>query len=76
MTNKRPSQCERVLQYIKDHGYITQLDALVDISVMRLASRISELRKKGYKIARGFVRAKNRYDEPIVYAKYFFEEQE
>lgn len=43
-------QTDRVLAYMQDFGSITQLDALRDLGVMRLASRISDLRKMGYPI--------------------------
>lgn len=45
--NSKPTQNQRILDYIRDFGSITQLDALQDLGVMRLASRISDLRKQG-----------------------------
>lgn len=44
-THKRPKQTERVLDYMRRHGSITTLDAILDLGVLRLASRISELKK-------------------------------
>jgi hypothetical protein len=38
------TQRESIKNYIKRFGSITQLEALRDLGVMRLASRISELR--------------------------------
>lgn len=63
MENKRPSQCERILKYLYDFGSITQLEALQDLGIMRLASRISELRKKGILILGNKKSVKNRYGE-------------
>ena len=64
------TQCKRVIDYIKTHGSITPLEALDNISVMRLASRISDLRKQGYSICKEMVKDKNQYEEPIAYARY------
>lgn len=48
--NSNPTQCDMILDYLKDFGEITQLDALKDLGIMRLASRVSELKRKGYAI--------------------------
>jgi hypothetical protein len=48
-TTKR-TQCDAVLDYIKAYGSITALQAITDLGCMRLASRISDLRRRGIKI--------------------------
>jgi hypothetical protein len=48
-TTKR-TQCDAVLDYIKAYGSITALQAITDLGCMRLASRISDLRRRGVKI--------------------------
>ena len=64
------TQCERIVQYMNDFGSITPLDALSDLGVMRLASRISDLRKSGVPIKKDMVSAKNRYGETVHFARY------
>lgn len=64
------TQCERIVQYMNEFGCITPLDALSDLGVMRLASRISDLRKAGVPIKKEMVSAKNRYGETVHFAKY------
>ena len=66
----RRTQCERVLDYISENGSITQLDALREFGCMRLASRISDLKRQGVPVKRTMETAKNRYGEPISYARY------
>ena len=61
--NSKPTRNERILNYINEFGSITQLEAIVDLGVMRLASRVSDLRKKGYNIISDWVAVKNRYGE-------------
>lgn len=50
MKERKPTQAERILDYIREFGSITQIEALRDLGCMRLASRISDLRKQGYPI--------------------------
>lgn len=64
------TQCERILKYIEDFGSITQLQALRDLGVMRLASRISDLRKEGVPIKVETETTKNRYGEKCHFARY------
>lgn len=63
MENHKPTQNQRILDYIKEFGSITQLEALRDLGVMRLASRISDLRRQGYNIVSERETVLNRYGE-------------
>ena len=65
-----PTQNQRILDYLDKYGSITQIDALQDIGVMRLASRISDLRRLGYPIVSEMVKVKNRYGEECRIKKY------
>ena len=66
----KTTQCDRVLQYMRDFGSISQKEAMEDLGVMRLASRISDLRKKAI-ITSKWESAKNRYGETVTYKRYF-----
>lgn len=44
------TQCEMVLEWLQKHGRITSLEAMVELGVGRLASRIWDLKKEGYPI--------------------------
>lgn len=70
MENSRPTQTQRVLQYIEDFGSITQFEALQDLGVMRLASRVSELKKDGYPITGKMATVYNRYGEKCSVKRY------
>lgn len=69
--NSNPPQAQRIIDYITAHGSITQFEALKDLGVMRLASRISELRKNGYEIVSERVKVENRYGETCRVKRYF-----
>ena len=64
------TQCDRVLRHMKDYGSITALEAMGEYGIMRLASRISDLKGQGYPIVAERVTGKNRYEEPTSYCVY------
>ena len=70
------TQAHRVLYYLDEKGSITQLEALQELGVMRLASRISDLRKKGYPIRSDVVAVKNRFGESCYIKRYSLWEAE
>lgn len=57
------TQCKRVYEYMQEFGSITQLEALRDLGVMRLASRISDLKKQGVDIVSSTQAVMNKYGE-------------
>lgn len=66
----KATQAERILEYIEEFGSITQLEALKDLGVMRLASRISDLKKQGVPIRSEIEVVKNRYGENCHIKRY------
>ena len=72
----KSTQCDKVLEYMKTFGSITQLEALSDIGCMRLASRISDLRNRGYAIGRRMKNGKNRYGDSVSFAEYYLIEED
>lgn len=70
MEATKKTQAERVLDYINEFGSITQIDALRDIGCMRLASRISDLRKQGVDIISKTEAVNNRYGEKCYIKRY------
>lgn len=67
---KRPTQCERILKYIRDFGSISTWQAMMDLGVARLASRIFDLKEQGYVFTKKRVTTKNRYGENTYYYEY------
>lgn len=70
MTNSKPTQCQRIIDYMTKFGTITQYQAIRDLGVMRLASRVTELRKAGYVIHDRMVPVKNRFGEKCHIKQY------
>ena len=76
MVHSKPTQNERIIEYMRETGSITQLEALKELGVMRLASRISDLRRRGYNIVSNYETVKNRFGEPCPIKRYSFGEGE
>lgn len=72
----KPTQNQRILDYIDRFGSITQIDALRDLGVMRLASRISDLRRLGYLIVSEQEPVKNRFGETCHIKRYSLAKEE
>lgn len=70
MQNSKPTQNQRILDYIAEYGSITQLEALRDLGVMRLASRISDMRRNGVDIVSSVDTVENRFGEKCRIKRY------
>lgn len=64
------TQYEAILKYIDDFGSITPMQAFSDLGITKLATRISEMTRKGYEFNKTLVTSKNRYGKPVSYMKY------
>lgn len=64
------TQCERIIRHLEDYGTITSLEAIVEYGILRLASRINDLKRQGYAISSETQTGKNRYGEPTHFSVY------
>lgn len=64
------TQCEQVIRHMEDCGSISSLEAMQEYGILRLASRINDLKKAGYPIRREMVTRMNRYGEAVTIARY------
>ena len=71
----KPTQNKRILEYIERKGGITQLEAWKHCGVMRLASRISDLRSRGYSFDCDWIEVTNQFGEKCRVKRYKFEEE-
>jgi hypothetical protein len=63
------SQAKEVIEYIRDHGSITTMDAF-GIGITRLASRVHDLRSFGIPVEKEMVSVLNRRGETCRVARY------
>lgn len=64
------TQKKMVLKYMQDFGSITQLDAIRDLGILRLAARIADLKAAGIRIKTETDEARNRYGKKVKFARY------
>ena len=64
------TQCDKVLRHLEDHGSITSFEAFNEYGILRLASRINDLRAQGIAIVSETASGKNRYGETTHYSVY------
>jgi hypothetical protein len=69
------AQRDRIKLYMEDFGSITTKDAVIDLGILRLASRIHEMRQD-MRIEDKMETGVNRYGEPVSYKRYYFEESQ
>lgn len=70
MEPTKTTQREMLKMWMDEHGSITHRQAEDELGIMRVAARISELKKMGMKIEKTMVAGKNRYGQTIYFAKY------
>lgn len=70
------TQCNRILDYMRQFGSISTLEAFNDLGVARLASRIHDLKRQGYNIISEIKTSKNRYGENTSFKVYKLAEEE
>ena len=71
-----PTQNQRIVAYINEFGGITPLEAMRDLGVQRLASRISDMKRLGYLVVSEWCEVTNRYGEKTRVKRYSLEEQD
>lgn len=74
-SNSRPTQVDRVYDYMKRYGSINTWQAFNELGVARLSARVWELRNQGIIIKRDTTKIMNRYGETITAFKYILEQR-
>ena len=68
------TQCNRIIDYIKEFGSITSIQAFSDLGVTQLGARIDDLQKQGYEFNKKQCKGRNRFGETTYYIEYSLEE--
>lgn len=64
------TQCDVIMLHLRDFGSITSLEAITEYGILRLASRINDLKRMGVNITSHTECKKNRYGEKVHYSVY------
>lgn len=65
------TQCELILNALSDGGTITNTEAVENLGIARLASRVHDLRRQGYNIGSTWETGRNRRGDPCRYRRYY-----
>ena len=64
------TQCDRIMDYIREFGSISSMEAFADLGITRLAARIADLEDSGIHFTRTKEAVRNRYGEKVYYTRY------
>lgn len=67
---KKTTQCQRILEYLKQHGSITSWEAYSQLGVTQLSARITNLKDRGYVFVKERVCKNNRFNEKTRFDVY------
>lgn len=67
------TQSERILRHLHNFGSLTSMEAVQEYGIMRLASRVSDMKRAGVPIRVETVSGRNRYGEATSYARYWLD---
>lgn len=70
MSDIKLTQCDIILRHLNTFGSITSLEAMQEYGIMRLASRINDLKRRGYPITGETATSKNRFGEKTSFKVY------
>lgn len=64
------TQSQEIIRYMQEKGSITAFDAVLDLSITQLSSRLVGLEKRGYEFNKQWVKLTNRYGRKIQIVRY------
>lgn len=65
------TQHELILAHLDQFGSISPFEAFEEYGITKLATRISELKKLGHQFTTVMVEQKNRFGDPVRFARYW-----
>lgn len=68
------TQVEKILRHLDEYGSITAAEAMNEYGIYRLASRICDIKRAGYSIDKVTETSRNRYGEPVRFARYMIKD--
>lgn len=67
----KKTQSEQILEYMRTHGSITPMDAMLKLHCMRLGARIFDLKREGHNIRTKIESFKSEDGHTSHFARYF-----
>ena len=70
MASKRPTQAQRIIRYMDEHGSITRLESCCELFIFELSARIISLERKGWVFLKTRESVKNSFGETKSFVRY------
>lgn len=70
MGSKRPTQAQRIIQYMDEHGSITRLQSCCELFIFELSARIVSLENRGWRFKKERISQKNNLGETKNFTRY------
>ena len=67
------NQMQMILDYTRENGSISAMEAVEEFGCYRLSARIADLKQLGHSITGDTVTKKNRYGKPVTFKRYRLE---
>lgn len=67
------TQKEKIINYMKEYGFLTSYEAYTELGITQFATRISELEDRGYKFKKEWTSRKNQNGETKDFKRYYLE---
>lgn len=67
------TQCEKLLDYMNEHGSVTGMESIMQLGVMNYKGRINDLRRLGVPIKTTMETVTNAQGEKKTFARYSLE---
>ena len=64
------NQYDQIDQYLDQFGSISPMEAFADLGITKLATRISEMSRRGYKFSKTMETRKNRIGKSVSFMRY------
>lgn len=71
MMSSKFTQINRILEWCRNCGSITTYEATYNLGILRLASRIVDIKKQGYTVTKTRERVRNQWGEDVSAVRYF-----
>lgn len=65
------TQKKRIIEYMKEHGSITPMEAIEHIGCTKLSTRVGELKREGHNIEGKMEKGHSRWGEDCRYMRYW-----
>lgn len=67
----RITQKEKIINYIQKYGSITSWEAYRDLGITQFATRVKELKEKGYRFKKQWEIKKDREGKKVKFKRYY-----